>query len=590
MRKQGLNFQNYKSITLNLHYINASEKFNSGNEHDARQIVVQNRNAPNQSAEEHAAWAELCENLGMAKAAMESWQQAVAGNNSNSEYLYRLGVLHYERGAVEKACKFLQRAVDQNSDHKKARGLLAEIYAAVGDAGASCCIDPDAAGESNNIYAGQKSFDPQIHIDDITKFLRCFSGRECGYALQQLDNAGRSYFTDIESRLTAEQIYDHIRGRITLAGYPLRGDDTLKFAVIDIGINQRRLRDNIKNEGMRYVMQQKAGDYARQLRAMFKNMSLPVLISDNTAYGRSVWLLFGAFIPRQLAERFCRKLLDKMPNASSDLDISIKTGMTVEADGWHNNPLILPFGYNRRTGLRLFFRNIQDDLIENQMSVLRETGFISLDTVRSLLSCFQDGFTILSKVPDEMPDTLKSVFRKCPVINELVCKARTGRPLKENEKLVVYHSLGLLPDQRASLHYAIELCGDYSRAKTERLVRQIRPNPVSCPKIRELLPDITSNVNCDCKMSLKSGEYPSPLYHSHRQPQADKHNFHNEDYLLEDAVRRYSLLKRELCETERAVSRMERRIRKIIMQKNTDLIKTEYGIVKIRGDRLEIIN
>jgi len=42
---------------------------------------------------------------------------------------------------------------------------------------------------------------------------------------------------------------------------------------------------------------------------------------------------------------------------------------------------------------------------------------------------------------------------------------------------------------------------------------RLKSNPISCPKIRELLPETTAYLPCNCSFMIPAGSYPSPLLH-----------------------------------------------------------------------------
>ena len=119
--------------------------------------------------------------------------------------------------------------------------------------------------------------------------------------------------------------------------------------------------------------------------------------------------------------------------------------------------------------------------------------------------------------PPEDPNVMWEVYQLSsflgPVIEEVARKARSGRMLNHEEKLVVFFTLGFLNDSLKSLHSVLEPCPDYRPKKVDRLASRLKSNPISCPKIRELLPETTAYLLCNCSFPIPEGSYPSPLLH-----------------------------------------------------------------------------
>jgi hypothetical protein len=45
-------------------------------------------------------------------------------------------------------------------------------------------------------------------------------------------------------------------------------------------------------------------------------------------------------------------------------------------------------------------------------------------------------------------------------------------------------------------------------------MRKIPPSPISCPRIREIHPEITVTVGCDCRFRISGRGYPTPVLHA----------------------------------------------------------------------------
>src|SRR4030065_958962 len=88
--------------------------------------------------------------------------------------------------------------------------------------------------------------------------------------------------------------------------------------------------------------------------------------------------------------------------------------------------------------------------------------------------------------------------KSCPVVEEILRKARSGRNLRIEEKRVICFTLGFLEDGAKLLHDVLEDCPDYRPNRVNRMALNLGENPISCPKIRELLPETTAYLPCNC--------------------------------------------------------------------------------------------
>jgi hypothetical protein len=75
----------------------------------------------------------------------------------------------------------------------------------------------------------------------------------------------------------------------------------------------------------------------------------------------------------------------------------------------------------------------------------------------------------------------------------------------------VIHSLGHSGAGVLAVNYLLDACVDV--APTARLQSPLAGNPVSCPKIRKRIPQITGAVACNCRFDVGTGQYPNPRLH-----------------------------------------------------------------------------
>jgi len=489
-----------------IHHIALARAYlEGGSEEKARKVIATKRRLPSKDPSIHFAWAELCEELGMARQAIESYEQAIALNPQNSEYHFKIALLYYEKGAWEKALKHLQKTVSLCSQHQEAKEMLASLYEEMGFKGLSEKIK----GEKEKDVQTPKTIYFELQKEDAFTFINLFQGREFGYAKYQIDNLGHLKPVYMDGSLGYDQISKHIIGEETLGVYPLRSDNTLKFSAIKVHIPRRRLLMNIKNEGFLAISEDHVHYYAKRIYLTIKDCGLPVYLENSGGYERRVWFFFEEFIPYELSERFLNHVLDRVSSPGMDLSIRLLLGYQGAGIGWVDEPILLPLGFNPETKKRCFFIDEEGNPFENQI--------VFLHKIRRIESVEIQSFFKIGKVHRPLHvhslDLLKKLENNCPVLSEIIWKARSGRKLENDEKLVIFFIIGFLPEGEKILHEILEPCPDYRPHKVKKMFLKVKGRPMSCPKIRKIMPQRTAYLRCNCSFEIPEGCYPSPLLH-----------------------------------------------------------------------------
>ena len=176
------------------------------------------------------------------------------------------------------------------------------------------------------------------------------------------------------------------------------------------------------------------------------------------------------------------------------------------------------------------------------MKLLRKMRPVRPDAAHRTLHSI--GSTGAKKIPPRRACSAgaESLIRRCATLKELVRRSSAGRNLRREEKLVLFYTVGLLDGEGKDLHELLHACPDYDFEKVSRQAARMKSNPVSCVKIRELIPEISSSV-IRFMFDLRGGKYPSPLLHILPQlvPEAEAFPV-PQDLPLKDAARRYARL------------------------------------------------
>jgi tetratricopeptide (TPR) repeat protein len=490
-----------------VHHIALAKSYlEEGDEERARKVVAIKRRLPTKDPSVHFQWGKLCEEIGMARQARESYEQAIALNPNNGDYHFRLALLYYEKGAWERTLKHLQKTVSLSPQNHDAKTMLATLYGEMGFKGSAIAVH----GRDRKAGSVFQILSLDFSGDDMNVILDLFRGREFCYATYRLSATGMTIPSFIKGVLGFKEIREHLRGEETYGVYLLRADRTLKFTCIHVAIPWRKVIENTKNEGFLALLEQKIHQYARKIIEKSREYGISGYLENSGERDRRVWFFFEEFIPVELAERFLNTILDKLPAPSSEIIVTVHLGTKGKGIGYEDHPVMLPLGFNRRTGRRCFFVDEDGDPYEDQLLSIKKIRPISRPEVQSFVTSAEKGRYEWVHMDF---DPLNRLEKNCPVIEEIIRKAHSGRMLRHEEKIVIFFTLGFLKDNLKSLHGVLEPCPDYRPKKVDRLASRLKSNPISCPKIRELLPETTAYLPCNCSFTVPEGGYPSPLLH-----------------------------------------------------------------------------
>ena len=511
-----------------IHHISLAKAYlENGDEERARKVIAIKRNLPSDDPSVHFEWGRLCEEIGMARQARESYEQAIALNPDNPDYHYRVALLYHERGAWERTLKHLQKTVSLSPGNTKARELLSALYQEVGFAGSARSI----SGKKETAASIPPRQALTISEKEVLPFMGLFKGKEVGFARYHFNKSGNLVHTFVNRPLGINEVFRHLRGEDSIGIYPLRADQTLKFSIIRVRIPWRRIVGNIKDAGFLAVTKDRAHDYAKKVMENARGFGFPAYWEKPGQYERRVWFFFDEFIPREMGKRFLDALLQKITAPGVDLAVDCLVGLKGMGIGLQEFPIMLPLGINPRAGERCFFLNERGDFYEDQLLFVQKIRTISRNEIKKFLTSGGE----LEDAVKGANESLKELKKACPVIDEIVRKAFSGRNLRDEEKMILYFSLKFLMDGEKMIHHILENCPDYRPAKVKRIISKLKGNPISCPKIRQLLPETTAYLSCNCSFVIDRGGYPSPLLHLDSRLVPTKRNIYDEQERMEDS-------------------------------------------------------
>jgi len=544
-----------------LHYIALVKAYlDEGKEDKARTIIATKRRLPSKDPSIHYEWGKLCEELGMARQARESYEQAVSLRPQDPEYHFRIALLCHESGAWERALKHLQKTVALLPQHDEARRMLASLYKEMGLRGSAEAVE--RKGKRVDSYPQTIPF--QLREEEADLLLDLFKGRETGYAEYDILKTGSEGYVYHKGILGFNEISEHIRGDKTIGVYLLRGDRTVRCSGIEIFVPRKRLLANIKNEGFLSILEDKIHHYAQEIKSKAKELSVPGYVEDTGDRGRRVWFFFQDFIPYEMAERFLNGILDKVFPPGVDLAVELLLGYKASGIGKTDHPVMLPLGVNRKTGKRCFFVDDEGTPYKDQLLFLKKVRRISNDEIQNL---FKRPEKEGRKIGATSSVLLLKIQRRCPILETIVLKAKSGRNLRIEEKMILYFTVGFLPEATQILHDILEPCPEYRPNKINKMISRLGSNPISCPKIRQLMPETTAYLPCNCSFEIPEGGYPSPVLHIDPALIPTKMHVHDERRIIDNERDTREEEQRTLKEIEARYLSLCNRIEQLTRQK-----------------------
>jgi len=245
--------------------------------------------------------------------------------------------------------------------------------------------------------------------------------------------------------------------------------------------------------------------------------------------------------------------------------------------GWREQSILLPLGIDRARGERSLFLDKGGEPHPEQLKFIKKIEEISISDIKDFIK--SGAKRIAPKVGE---DEITKLRKSCPVLDMIIKKAEAGRFLRHQEKVVLFYTLGLMDSTGRLLHRVLYPTPDYRYQKVKRILKGIKPNPISCLKIRELVPELTTGLECNCIFDLRDGRYPSPLLHVNPWlVPIEEERLSLKRSSLRALVRILIELYQRRDETERKIYRVEGEIIEALSKKG----KKEY---ELDGVRLEL--
>ena len=288
--------------------------------------------------------------------------------------------------------------------------------------------------------------------------------------------------------------------------------------------------------------------------------------------------------------------------------------------GGLGNLIKLPLGFHKRTGKRAVFLQPDGQPCADQLEVLLSVAKAPRRAVYALIQRLQAGVgarpprtparnrwpppakpeaeppweTAASAAPlpgapdifhlDQDPQ-FQFLLSKCPVLHALAEKINQTSLLTTDETLVLIHTVGHLENGPAAVNELFQRCVNADPALF--LKSRLRGHPMSCPKIRARIPDITAAVACNCAFDLAVNLYPTPIIHLHGlKPGAAAPTGLTLDSLqFQNLLQEYVKLRKQLRETQLLLGRYEQQLAEFFGAAGVEEVQTPLGVLRRQEDK-----
>lgn len=367
-----------------------------------------------------------------------------------------------------------------------------------------------------SVFGGSDGEAQEVKLEELADYpllLEWFQGREGVYSVESVSR-GHRRFVPVRRPMLEEDWRAHLRGDRTLGMAMIRSDQTTLLGVLDVDISKKDLdlRMGVPDE-----LLGRALGAALKLRRELSRRCGSALLEFSGHKGYHLWIRLAEPAPC----REVRSWLLTVVQAAEPMPEGIRVEIFPTRDtvkGGQLGPVIkLPLGIHSKTGKRCPLLDERGKPLDDPFEAIRSVSRLSRDALMTDLVRERQEESD-AKVEDQGPDPgsrAAKMLEGCNVIRFVADKASKTSYLTHHERTLLRNTLGHLGEEGLdAIHGIISHCYNYREEVTSRHLRKVPPFPISCPKIRERYPEITTSVGCDCRFRLRGVGYPTPLLHA----------------------------------------------------------------------------
>ncbi len=584
----------------------------------------------------HLAWAELLEEMGRTDDQLQELHLALRDDPANRALYARLAEVYLDLGRADRAARCWAACIKQHPADARAYRQLAQLFKESGDypkalqvlqEGQAQTKDPAFAALMRELQtapadrpapepaaAGEQIVPSQHHLVTFTSL---FSGREGVYARQWLSPTGEGGYTPVHEPLTLKVAENHLLGNHTVGVYPVRMDNTVNFIAFDLDLAKFAVNKYITNQKAWKQAMQRLHGVACRLLDVGAAHELPGCLEDSGFKGRHVWFFLETPVPAGIAKKCGDLLCSQLGAIPPEVVIEVFPKQSRVNPGGLGNLIKLPLGYHKRTGRRACFLLASGEPVPDQLEFLQSIPRVKRRAVYAVIQrLVEAGRAAAPTPPQQVPQPVEDeeppwetapqeparltpavpaedydlerdlevqvLLSRCPTIRSLVEKVSHTASLTKEETLVLIHTLGHLTKGPLAVNQVLQRCRYVEPSLF--LKSPLRGNPVSCPKIRSRVPDITSTVACNCTFDPEINLYPTPLIHVYsmrREPPAHPLGLALNTLQFQNLLQEYLRVRRQVDEALLALKRLEGQLRQVFTEAGVTSLRTPLGELQL---------
>jgi len=469
-------------------------------------------------------WGILNELLDRENEAIDAYHSAYRLNTEHGDAAYRLGVYFLNQGNMEKALRFLQKAVQIKPDWGLAQFFLATALKKFNLDGAARKaffrayeLDPSLKKKMlpNKSFPKNKAYVESFQFNNKNTQLskQLFSGREGVFARQWCDKTGRTGYAPVHIHLNNQEVTNHLTGKETLGIYVLRSDNTVNFLVIDIDISKTIRSEKTMDNYSQQRWEEMAHVEAVSIQKLAQKLGITAYIENSGFKGRHVWFFYSEPVPAREAIAFAKNVIAEKGATPPGLTMEIfpkEPRIGVKGLG---SLIKMPLGVHKLTGRRCFFLEASGKQFFDQWHVLQNINKINRTQFEQAFDKLKTGKLNIEEDQVDVSE-IEKMIKKCNVLKHLIDKVEKEHHLTHVDRLTILHTTGHFKETgKYFVHKIIGKTYNYDYRVTERWIKRLKGSPVSCPKIRDWQSHITPSIGCFCKFPETSKCYPTPILH-----------------------------------------------------------------------------
>ena len=458
--------------------------------------------------------------------------------------------------------------------------------------------------------SGEKA--PEVGVLDpgqhqLITFTALFAGREGVHARQWVSPTGKSGYNPVEEPFSPRVAENHIVGNYTVGIYPVRLDNTVNFIAFDLDASKFAVNQCISSERAWRALMGKVHNTACRLMDIAAQHDLPMCLEDSGFKGRHAWIFLETPIPAGVAKKFGETMVAQLPALVPEVTVEVFPKQSSVRGSGLGNLIKLPLGIHRRTGTRAVFLNPHGEPVADQLAVLDSITKASRRQIYGFIQRLHGKATTRVPVPRDPesgaehephveaqlpapPETFdldrepqfQHLLANCAALRELVGKVNRTSMLSNDETQVLIHTVGHLDRGPEAVNELFRRC--LNADPSLFLKSRLKGNPMSCPKLRARVPDITSQVACNCVFDLSRNLYPTPLIHVNslsEKSSVSALGLTVDSLQFQNLVQDYLKLRKQSREIRHLLDRYEERLREFFENAGIDSVDIPTGKLTI---------